>query len=162
AGPGEILFGMSGRASGPTLRFQAVSSQSAGLYRLARSRLEELCAEKACLDDIARALDRWIQTVYGHLSCGARPQDCPPLSSNGRVELNPGDSAHAWEGVIWFPSLKGRAFLTGIEALSIGSPDAPLPLSADLWIEAIEACTVCASTRCPGWVRAGSGPGCRD
>src|SRR5215472_8144614 len=51
AAPGDMLFGMSGRGSEPKLRFQAVSSQSAGLYRLPRSRLEELCAQKAWLDD---------------------------------------------------------------------------------------------------------------
>ena len=142
AAPGDILFGMSRHGSEPTLRFQAVSSQSAGLYRLARSRLEALCGEKACLGDIARALDRWIQTVYGQLSRGARPQDSQALSTNGPVELNPGESAHSSEGVIWVTGLKGRAFLTGIEALSIGSADAPLPLSPDVWIEAVEASTV--------------------
>ena len=154
AAPGDILFGMSGRGSEPQ-RFQAVSSQSAGLYRLTRSRLEELCAQKACLDDIARALDRWIQTVYRQLSCGARPQDSQALSTNESVEINPGESAHSSEGVIWVTSLEGRAFLTGIEALSIGSADAPLPLSPDVWIEAVEASTVSCMDTLSGLAQGG-------
>jgi NHLM bacteriocin system ABC transporter ATP-binding protein len=150
AGPGRLIFGLSQDEAGPTIRLQAVGSNGAAVHQLARARLQELCAEGACLSEISHGLDGWIQGVYGHLSGGALPQESIPLHPGRPTEVPAGKSAQPLEGVIWVKHLKGQSRLVGLAELTIDGAAGLVPLTPEVWLEAVETATLTSADTVAG------------
>jgi len=109
AGPGQIIFGLSQDAAHPTLRLQAVGTIGTSVRQLDRSRLQELCAEDACLGEISQGLESWIQTVFAGLNGGALPRESVSPQLGRPLELEAGKSMQPLEGVIWVKHLEGQS-----------------------------------------------------
>jgi len=145
ASAGQLVFGLTPDQAGANVRFQAVASRGARLYRLARSRLQELSTQEARVSAISDALDLWVRTVYEQLCGGVIPPACFQLDPNLAVDLNEGEAAQPLEGVIWVTHLKGRSRLAGLEELATGAGDGVVPLTPAVWLQAVEPVTLTAA-----------------
>ena len=150
AGPGQIIFGLAQGDADPKLRFQAVGTIGAAVHQLARTRLQELCAEDACLNDISQALDGWIQTVYAHLRGSALPRESVPIALGRPVELPPGKSVQPSEGVIWVKHLQGESQLAGVAELMIDTETGLVPLTPEVWLETVKSATLASTDTASG------------
>ena len=139
---GQVLFGIPASNSGASMGFLAVGSSDPCLYKLSLARLQELAHEPTQAKELAEWIDGWVRELYRSLSDGLPPTQFETLRAGENIELSEFASARPDDGLVWVRQTQGKSLLADKENLVLTPAMAPLPVSASVWIYALEQSSV--------------------
>lgn len=149
-GKGQLIFGLHPPSAGQNVLLLGFGSADGQVSRLSVSKLAELTDDPERRVEVLALVERWVAAV-----CALGAQDLPPAGAQNlrpgtRLDLGPGQCAQPQSGVLWVRFAEGSARFMGHRGrCEVGNcrGDMVLPLSKDVWIQAMDegACRVEAS-----------------
>lgn len=135
---GEVMFGMDLERYGQGHGFLAVGLTGTRLWRLSRSRFEQVAADPQWVGHMAPLLDKWV----GELSIGVtkditpRPKAEVHLAEEGEINIKKNQKVHAKKGVDWVDLKDGEGLFIGMQELFFDGQQTLFPLAPETWFEA--------------------------
>jgi len=140
---GAALFGVPIEPERQGIVLLVSSVPGTSLFRISRSRLQEIAQDLERGERVVRFLDSWVNGLALGLREAACPQEYEPLAPGQEISLAAGEAAFPRKGTLWVSHQAGNSRFVGGHELPGECAEGFLPVSRYTWLQAVDESELC-------------------